>query len=68
MSPELPLLPSPPPPWREFLLALDRLLPRKVDLHCLGGFVLAMVHGSPRPTGDLDHVATIPQEALAGIQ
>lgn len=27
-----------------------------------------MVHGSPRPTGDLDHVAAIPYEAIANMQ
>lgn len=42
--------------WREFLAELDGLLPNNVELVCIGGFVLAEVYGSPRPTGDIDYI------------
>lgn len=42
--------------WREFLAELDGLLPDSVELVCIGGFVLAEVYGSPRPTGDIDYI------------
>jgi Nucleotidyltransferase of unknown function (DUF6036) len=31
-----------------------------VALHCLGGFVVAVRYGLPRPTADLDHLEVIP--------
>jgi hypothetical protein len=48
-------------PWAEFLTEVDRQLPRGVELHCLGGFVLLVLHGLPRPTGDLDYISIIPR-------
>lgn len=59
---------APPSPWREFLQELDASLKEQVELHCLGGFVLAVKYGSPRPTGDLDHIAAVPRDAIAKIQ
>lgn len=50
-SPEL------PQPWDTFLAAVDALLPDPVELHCLGGFVVAVRYHLPRPTGDLDYIA-----------
>jgi hypothetical protein len=45
------MLPERPPEhWHSFLLAIDLALDRPVTLHCLGGFVLAMLYGLPRPT------------------
>lgn len=56
------------PPWREFLAEVDRLLPGPVQLHCLGGFVVAVRYGLPRPTGDVDYVEIIPRDAMEVLQ
>jgi hypothetical protein len=50
------IAPEPPSPWREFLAALDAALPEPVALHCLGGLVVAVRYGLPRPTADLDYL------------
>ena len=55
--------------WRDFLNELDGLLPDPVELVCIGGFVLAEVYGSPRPTGDIDYIqstGTVKIEEYAG--
>jgi hypothetical protein len=57
-SPEL------PQPWDTFLAAVDTLLPDPVELHCLGGFVVAVRYHLPRPTGDLDYIEIIPHHAM----
>jgi len=49
-----------PSPWKEFLLEFDDLLPEPVELHCIGGFVLAYFYGLPRTTGDIDYYTAIP--------
>ena len=54
---------TPPPPWNDFLKDLDRLLPEPVELHCVGGFVIATCYGFPRPTGDLDYISVRPSGA-----
>jgi hypothetical protein len=51
--------------WRTFLQEVDAQLPAPVELHCFGGFVLAVCYGLPRPTGDVDYVAALP---LAGAE
>ncbi len=62
------------PPWREFLAEVDRLLPEPVQLHCLGGFVVAVRYRHPRPTSDIDYIEIIPRdvrdilERIAGAQ
>ena len=56
------------PPWRAFLAEVDRLLPRRVQLHCLGGFVVAVRYGLPRPTSDIDYVEIIPHDAIEVLQ
>ncbi len=60
--------PSLPPRWNAFLDEVDGQLDTSVALHCLGGFVLAAVHGLPRPTGDVDYIAAIPFDALAELE
>lgn len=50
-------------PWDSFLRDVDRALERRVEVHCLGGFVLGVLWGLPRPTGDVDFVEVIPSEA-----
>lgn len=51
-------------PWLEFLSEVDRQLPGPVELHCHGGFVIAMRYGLPRPTTDLDYIEIRPHEAM----
>jgi hypothetical protein len=50
-------------PWPSFLKELDNALSAPVELHCLGGFVLAVLHGLPRPTDDLDYISVVPRYA-----
>lgn len=57
-----------PRPWRAFLSDVDRLLPRPVEIHCVGGFVAAFYYDLDRPTGDLDYVEVVPHEATARVQ
>lgn len=52
-----------PQPWNAFLQEVDSQLGAPIELHCLGGFVLAAVYGLPRPTGDVDYIAAIALEA-----
>jgi hypothetical protein len=65
MPPKLEGLPS---PWRAFLNDIDQHLSVPVELHCLGGFVLAILYGLPRPTDDLDYFSVIPQHAFEELQ
>jgi hypothetical protein len=57
-------------PWKSFLKEVDSLLSEEVTLHCLGGFVLAVLYNLPRPTADVDYVNISPfpaQEHLLAI-
>lgn len=60
-------------PWREFLDELGEGLSEPVDLHCIGGFVISLLYGLPRPTADVDYISAIPRyrieelEQLAGV-
>ena len=46
------------------------MLSERLELHCIGGFVLAFFYGLPRPTGDIDYHNAIPAnlnlEEMAG--
>jgi hypothetical protein len=53
--------------WRTFLKDVDAQLPAPVELHCFGGFVLAVCYGLPRPTGDVDYITATPQAGAASI-
>ena len=65
MSPDEPqVLPT---RWNSFLSDVDNLLRTSVELHCLGGFVLAALYGLPRPTGDVDYIAAIPSNIVADL-
>jgi hypothetical protein len=55
-------------PWVEFLSEVDRHLRRPVELHCLGGFVLAMHYGLTRPTTDVDYIEIRPHEAMKVLE
>jgi hypothetical protein len=49
---------DPPLPWSAFLDELDQAISEPIELHCIGGFVVSLLYGLPRPTGDVDYVAT----------
>jgi hypothetical protein len=55
-------------PWLEFLSEVDRKLPGPVELHCLGGFVVAMYYGLARPTADVDYIGIMPHEAMKVLE
>jgi Nucleotidyltransferase of unknown function (DUF6036) len=52
-----------PEPWLSFLRELDSGVREEVRLDCMGGFVITMVYGFSRPTGDLDVLEITPREA-----
>ena len=57
-----------PKPWPDFLKEVDDQLSQKVDLQCIGGFVLTALHAIPRSTDDLDYIAAIPRQAAEEIE
>jgi len=52
-----------PEPWFSFLRELDEAVDTEVRLDCMGGFVVTVVYGFSRPTGDLDVLEIAPNEA-----
>jgi hypothetical protein len=64
----------PPKPWRSFLQALDDRLRGRVELRCLGGFVVTLQYGIGRATSDIDFLSVVKQrseddvEAIAGLR
>ena len=57
-------------PWLSFLRETDQALKEPVEVHCLGGFVLGILHGLPRYTADVDFIEIRPAAAhgeLIGI-
>jgi len=60
----LPTLPNKdlPDPWLSFLRELDSSVHEDIRLDCMGGFVISMVYGFSRPTGDLDVLEIAPRE------
>lgn len=64
----------PPEPWRSFLKELDERLRGRVELRCLGGFVVAQQYGIGRATSDIDFLSVVKQqreddvEAIAGLR
>jgi Nucleotidyltransferase of unknown function (DUF6036) len=51
-----------PEPWFSFLRELDLAVHEEVRLDCIGGFVISLVYGFSRPTGDLDVLEIAPKE------
>jgi hypothetical protein len=51
-----------PEPWVSFLRELDSAVREEVRLDCMGGFVVTMVYGFSRPTGDLDVLEIAPMD------
>jgi hypothetical protein len=52
-----------PEPWLSFLSELDSAVDEEVRLDCIGGFVVAVVYGFARATGDLDVLEIAPMQA-----
>jgi hypothetical protein len=52
-----------PEPWLSFLRELDSVVSEEIRLDCMGGFVVTMVYGFSRPTGDLDVLEIAPRDA-----
>jgi hypothetical protein len=52
-----------PEPWFSFLKELDALATTTVSFHCIGGFVVTMLYGLGRTTGDLDVFEVAPKSA-----
>ena len=50
-------------PWLSFLRDVDSELSQRIEVHCLGGFVLSALWSLPRPTGDVDIVEVEPSSA-----
>jgi hypothetical protein len=49
-----------PEPWNSFFGELDKQVAEQVELVCLGGFVLSILYGLPRPTSDVDALSIAP--------
>lgn len=54
------LLKGIPEPWLSFLRELDSTAQEEVRLDCMGGFVVTLVYGFSRATGDLDVLEIAP--------
>jgi hypothetical protein len=57
-----------PSPWGEFLDELDEALSEPVELHCIGGFVISLLYGLPRPTGDVDYISAVPRNRIEELE
>jgi hypothetical protein len=52
-----------PEPWLSFLRDLDSAATKEIRMDCMGGFVMTLVYGFSRTTGDLDVLELVPKEA-----
>ena len=52
-----------PEPWLSFLRELDSAVSQEIRQDCIGGFVVTVVYGFSRPTGDLDVLEIAPRDA-----
>src|SRR5690348_7844158 len=57
-----------PPPGQNSLGELDALLAEGVRLHCIGGFVITLFYGLPRPTEDIDYYSVLPSHCVNDLQ
>lgn len=46
-------------PWLPFLHEIDEVVTEETHFHCLGGFVMTQLYGSPRETSDIDFLTVI---------
>ena len=51
----------PPEPWDSFFKELDEAVDTTVRLDCIGGFVVTLLFGLERPTGDIDVIELAPR-------
>jgi len=56
-----------PEPWLSFLRELDVIAQEEVRLDCMGGFVVTLVYGFSRSTGDLDVLEIAPAAAARSM-
>lgn len=54
-------------PWKSFFSEIDAAVTGRVELHCLGGFVVTMLYGLPRPTADVDVLTIAPKDETASL-
>jgi hypothetical protein len=57
-----------PSPWDLFREELDGLFPELVHVDCIGGFVVSLFYGLPRPTADVDYFAVLPYHCVDNLQ
>jgi hypothetical protein len=50
-----------PEPWHSFFREIDEKLSKKIELECLGGFVITQVYGLARATADIDVISINPK-------
>lgn len=50
-----------PEPWLSFFREIDENLPEKIELECLGGFVVTQIYGLARTTADVDVISIKPK-------
>jgi hypothetical protein len=55
-----------PEPWLSFLRELDSAVSQEIRQDCIGGFVVTVVYGFSRPTGDLDVLEIAPSLSEPG--
>ena len=48
--------------------ALNAALPEEVKVYCIGGFVVSLFYGLPRPTGDVDYFSAVPAHRINDLQ
>ena len=59
---------TPPEPWRSFLLGLDASLSQRLELHCIGGFVVTQRFGISRATSDIDILPVLPAGQMTELR
>lgn len=57
-----------PIPWGPFLDELDEAISEPIALYCIGGFVVSLLYGLRRPTGDVDYIAVIPRYRMDELE
>lgn len=50
-----------PEPWFSFFQDIDNRLSEKIELECLGGFVITQIYGLARATADVDVISVVPK-------
>jgi hypothetical protein len=54
-------------PWLGFLRAVDETLRQPTEIHCIGGFALLLLLENARPTGDVDFIDAVPDQAAIDL-